>query len=354
MTSTLKGLLGLNTSKNPCSIASERSPRRALPANWYTSQALYELERRSIFARNWLLTTHSLRLPKLGAWLRYETAGWYFVLFRDNNNVIKAFHDVSAHETEEQIDQPKDFLGQGYANSSPIHIHIDRNGFIWVNLDSNEEPEIEWERDFKDIDLQPRFSDFDWNNYAFDHTWEMDGAYNWKVLADNYNECYHCATAHPDVQSVADLNSYSVDTVDGSIIHLPASTPEQIKAGLKVCSTYYFPNASMTVTPHFFFMQRFIPTSPKTCQMRYEVFRNKHSSDADFILVSDMFKRIMNEDKHLCIEAQKNLSSGIFVNGLLHPEMEKGPLYFQSVVRDIVKEHHRREKEARHEIWAVK
>jgi hypothetical protein len=101
-------------------------------------------------------------------------------------------------------------------------------------------------------------------------------------------------------------------------------------------------------------MQRFIPTSPKTCQMRYEVFRNKHSSDAEFILVSDMFKRIMNEDKHLCIEAQKNLSSGIFVNGLLHPEMEKGPLYFQSVVRDIVKEHHRREKEARREICAVK
>lgn len=101
-------------------------------------------------------------------------------------------------------------------------------------------------------------------------------------------------------------------------------------------------------------MQRFIPTSPKTCQMRYEVFRSKKSSDTEFYFVSDMFKRIMNEDKHLCMEAQKNLSSGIFVNGLLHPEMEKGPLYFQSVVKNIVKEHHRREMEARHEICAVK
>lgn len=64
-----------------------------------------------------------------------------------------------------------------------------------------------------------------------------------------------------------------------------------------------------------------------------------------------MFKRIMAEDKELCTQAQKNLNTGVFVNGELHPKMEKGPLYFQSVVRDIVTDFHRREEGVGREIW---
>jgi phenylpropionate dioxygenase-like ring-hydroxylating dioxygenase large terminal subunit len=87
-----------------------------------------------------------------------------------------------------------------------------------------------------------------WDDYEFDHTWEQEGDFNWKILADNYNECYHCATTHPDIPALADLATYSVDTREGSIIHDAHSKPEQIAAGFKVASTYYFPNASMNVS----------------------------------------------------------------------------------------------------------
>jgi hypothetical protein len=85
--------------------------------------------------------------------------------------------------------------------------------------------------------------------------------------------------------------------------------------------------------------------------MRYEVYRHKDASDDDFNLISDMYKRIMSEDKYLCIQSQKNLNAGVFVNGELHPEMEKGPLHFQKTVRDVVVEHHKKEEAAGHEIW---
>ena len=85
--------------------------------------------------------------------------------------------------------------------------------------------------------------------------------------------------------------------------------------------------------------------------MRYEVYRNKNSSEEDFQLINEMYKRIMSEDKYLCTEAQKNIGRGVFVNGLLHPRMEKGPLYFQSVVRDLLYEHFDREKDAGKQIW---
>jgi hypothetical protein len=88
--------------------------------------------------------------------------------------------------------------------------------------------------------------------------------------------------------------------------------------------------------------------------MRYEVYRNKNSSDEDFELINQMYKRIMSEDKYLCVNAQKNLNSGVFVNGELHPRMEKGPLYFQQIVRELILEHRKKEQEAGQEIWPTR
>lgn len=98
-------------------------------------------------------------------------------------------------------------------------------------------------------------------------------------------------------------------------------------------------------------MQRFVPSGPTKSIMRYEVYRNKHSSDEDFSVINDMYKRIMSEDKYLCLNAQKNLDAGVFINGEMHPEMEKGPLFFQKKVREAVTEHHKKEQQANREIW---
>ena len=94
-----------------------------------------------------------------------------------------------------------------------------------------------------------------------------------------------------------------------------------------------------------------MPSGPTKSVMRYEVYRNKNSSDEDFETISSMYKRIMSEDKELCSRAQRNLNAGVFVNGEMHPRMEKGPLYFQKGVREAVTGHFRREREAGHEIW---
>lgn len=101
-------------------------------------------------------------------------------------------------------------------------------------------------------------------------------------------------------------------------------------------------------------IQRFVPQGPKASTMRYEVYRNKNSSDEDFDLVNQIYKRIMSEDKYLCDQAQKNLNRGVFINGEMHPRLEKGPLYFQKFVRDNVIAHHQREQAAKQEIWPAR
>lgn len=98
-------------------------------------------------------------------------------------------------------------------------------------------------------------------------------------------------------------------------------------------------------------MQRFTPVGPGKSVMRYEVYRHKDATDEDFNLISDMYKRIMSEDKYLCTHTQTNLNAGVFINGLLHPDLEMGPLHFQSTVREVVTEHFNKELAAGHEIW---
>lgn len=106
--------------------------------------------------------------------------------------------------------------------------------------------------------------------------------------------------------------------------------------------------------PHFFMIQRFVPEGPTGSLMHYQVFRNKNSSEEDFQLVNQIYKRVMSEDKFLCDQAQKNINAGVFVNGEMHPRLEKGPLYFQKVVRETVTAHYKREQANKQEIWPAR
>ncbi|GAB1205015.1 hypothetical protein APSETT445_003681 [Aspergillus pseudonomiae] len=152
----------------------------------------------------------------------------------------------------------------------PIHIHIDHLGFVWVNLEAGSRPSVSWEEDFEGVDQQPRLQGFDLSQYHFDHTWS--------------------------VNAVADLTKYYVETKAGHIQHFNADKKD--KPGLGIFSTFYFPNASITVS-------------------------HNEASNEDFTYIDEFFKQVLREDKDLCNAAQKNLNAGVFVNGELHPRAEK-------------------------------
>lgn len=101
-------------------------------------------------------------------------------------------------------------------------------------------------------------------------------------------------------------------------------------------------------------IQKFLPSSAKSSKMAYEVYRNRNSSDTDFKLISDMYARVMEEDKVLCNNAQMNLDRNVFTSGELHPKYEKAPLFFQTTVREVITEHFGREKAEGREIWPAK
>lgn len=77
----------------------------ALPATWYRSPAMYELERRAIFSRKWLLVTHRLRFPETGSYVKITEAGYTFFLIRDRQGDIKAHHNICRHRAYPMVEK---------------------------------------------------------------------------------------------------------------------------------------------------------------------------------------------------------------------------------------------------------
>lgn len=266
-------LLGYNKSGNE---PQANTTSRSLPSSWYRSEAIYQLERRAIYSKRWILVTHKHRFPTTGDYVQFQEAGFHFFLCRDREGHINGFHNVCRHRAFPVVTEPQGrarilsckYHGWSYGlkgnlAKAPgyeemegfdktqnglwrVNVHIDRKGFVWVNMDAA--CELAWEDDFEGVDAQPRMNVFNFEAYKFDHTWNMTGNFNWKALADNYNECYHCPTAHPDVAGITDLKLYAVSTEGGHIQHFTNAEKIAMDEGQRVRSTYYFPNACMTVT----------------------------------------------------------------------------------------------------------
>lgn len=98
-------------------------------------------------------------------------------------------------------------------------------------------------------------------------------------------------------------------------------------------------------------LQRFLPQSPNTTKMHYQIFRNINAKQEHFDLINDLYKQVMNEDKGLAAGVQKNLERGLFINGQLNPRVESAVLHQQARTREIVKEHSEKEKVAGRQIW---
>lgn len=99
---------------------------------------------------------------------------------------------------------------------------------------------------------------------------------------------------------------------------------------------------------------RVVPTSPTTVEMQYDTYRHKDATDAAWEELDDMFRQIEREDKWLSDGVQSNLNSGTYVAGPLHPHDEKGVIYFQNLVREVVRKHRKREIEESRQIWPAR
>ncbi|KAI9904309.1 hypothetical protein N3K66_000838 [Trichothecium roseum] len=358
----MNALFNLGKSGTPKNDNARQEPSavRGLPSSWYRSEAMHQLERRAVFSKRWLLVSHKLRFAQAGDYLRLTMAGFPIFLEPSTSSSGNAaalacrYHGWSYGFDGRLAKAPRYEELPSFAKSENdlfgIHVHVDKLGFVWVNLESAETPSVPWSSTFAGVDEQERLSAFDTSRYRFDHEWELPGAYDWKTLAENYNECYHCPTGHPAVNGVTNLSRYWVETAGSHIQHFNVDKDDGTK-GLGIYSTFFYPNASATLSPDFFYLMRCVPEGPGRARMQYEVYRHEDATDEAFRYITEFFKQVLREDKDLCVAAQKNFDVGVFTSGELHPRVEKGTLFTQHLTRQLVVPHRQEEERQEREIW---
>jgi len=76
------------------------------------------------------------------------------------------------------------------------------NGLVFINLDGHEPEPLD---QILEPAMEP-FARFDVAGCKVAHTVSYSVAANWKVVLENFVECYHCPSAHPEFCRTFDLN----------------------------------------------------------------------------------------------------------------------------------------------------
>ena len=75
------------------------------------------------------------------------------------------------------------------------------NGFFFLSLETDGPPLSEVAADLPDL------SRFTLGRLVRGDRHEYEAQANWKILCENYNECYHCAVVHPELNRVSDYRN---------------------------------------------------------------------------------------------------------------------------------------------------
>jgi len=202
---------------------------RMLPRAAYVDPAVFAWEKRHFFGGGWLCVGRSDQLPDPGD-QRAEDAGEGSVLLvRGDDGALRAFANTCRHRGHELLP-----CGQTANNSRAIVCPYHgwaytlrgglraaagfrhQPGFVDADWGLAELPVTEWHGlVFVDgsgtagplaaalSELEPVVAPYEPERLVVAGRHEYETTANWKVLTENYHECYHCPVIHPELCKVS-------------------------------------------------------------------------------------------------------------------------------------------------------
>lgn len=206
----------------------------SLEQPFYTSPLVFDAEWRQIFQQQWLYAGNTAQVARPGDYFLYHLRNDTVIIIRGNNGEIHAHYNTCTHRGSAiclhdaghaaklvcpyhqwVFDKdgtllnarmmPDDFCKEQY-NLRPVHIK-EVEGLIFICL-AAKPPGFE----AIENSLAPYLKPFQINNAKLacikNHTLKA----NWKLVAENFRECYHCGGAHPEYCSAVIGASLREDT----------------------------------------------------------------------------------------------------------------------------------------------
>ncbi len=214
-----------------------------LPSRAYTDPAIWEQEKERIFYRSWIYACHAHQVAEPGDYATTTVADQGVAVVRGRDGQLRAFYNVCQHRAHELLKGAGNLQAvitcpdHAWAYGLDGTLRTARNceavkGFdkadftlpqvrvetfcnlVFVNLDMDAVPLAE---QAPNLEAEIRAVVPHWDEVAFTNAYDFGGrpiAAGWKVVVDNYIECYHCAPAHPAFADMIDMAAYE-HTIDG-------------------------------------------------------------------------------------------------------------------------------------------
>ena len=359
--------IGIKTPKNKNTIF-------GLPAKSYTDNDFWIKECDTVLSNGWLFAGFVHEFKKAGDVQPIFIAGKPILIIKNENEEIKAFHNVCSHRCLKLVNEKKnigklircpyhawsyDLQGNlkaaphiGGTNNhkpkgfnfkehglKPIRIHI-WNDWIFINLNGKAKKFIEYAKP-----LFSKFKDLDFNKLKYTATLDFGKINtNWKFLIENFIEPYHVQFVHKTTTNQPLKDHYTI--VDGmcygSGVDVKEEDSKNSKA-LSVSSKYLslFPNFIIgTYYPNQVGVYLNIPINPNTTIQKriiYTVDGSKMSKE-DIDITKKIWWSVHKEDHEMCERLQEGRSSPASnEGGLLSPHWEDGVKAFQKLIIQSMK-----------------
>jgi glycine betaine catabolism A len=356
-----------------------------LPGRYYTDPAIFEQEKRNIFEKQWLYVCRAQDVPAPGRFVRANVGDENVIVVRGRDQKLRAFLNVCRHRGATLCLTDSGDVGRsvrcpyhswsyrldGSLISAPnwqsmaavdkadysLHpVHLaEWHGLVWLNLAEN--PPLLDEQVWPQLDYRlggdrAKFDRYDLAGLVVGKRVDYPVAANWKIIQENFQECYHCATIHPElVDTLPQFRnlaggataSYETDgyhfaehkasfSVSGEVVlpRLPGLTDSDDR---KYYGMVIRPNCFLSLLPDHVIVHRFQPVSPELTTVVCEwLFPPETVAAHDLDDTVELFDRVNRQDFAASQWCQPNMRSRAYAGGgvLVPTEQEIiGRWYYQ-------------------------
>ena len=321
----------------------------------YRSTEVFAAELDRIFGTMWLAVGREQDISEPGDYFTREIGPESILLLRGDDGVARAFYNVCRHRGTRLISDddgrkleriqcpyhawtygldgrlataPLMEATEGFSKEDYplVPIRLDTwEGFFFVNLDDKADS-LE-----SQITGLPDLSRFRLSTLRRGRRIAYNVAANWKLIGENYNECYHCAHVHPQLQRVTHYlgggRSQSGPNFTGGPMTLnegcttmtmtgtsrrspfPDLAPEDYR---NVLYFHLFPNLLLSVLPDYVITHTVWPVSVSQSRVLCEWFFSPASmaeEDFDSSDAVEFWDLTNRQDWVLCENVQKGVQS---------------------------------------------
>ena len=357
---------------------------RTLHRDYYLSDQLFALERERIFYREWLCVAREEEIPNPGDYLARDVAGESVLVVRTRDGGLAAHYNVCRHRgsrlvpdcgsgsfsggircpyhswtyTLEGALRTAPFLeeGDGLAKSDlslhPVGVES-WGGFIFLHLTPAEAKARGQTLQAQLGGVPERLQRYPLSELRVAKRIEYEVAANWKVMLENYNECYHCGPVHPELcrlvpafkqRGGADLDwERGIPHRDGAWTFTGSGTSNRAPfEGLsedervRHKGELVYPNLLLSLSAEHVAVFTIRPHAPAHATVVCEfLFHPSEMANPDFDPSDavDFWDLVNRQDWAICESVQRGMTSRVFQTGYYAP-MESSSLDIRRYVAE--------------------